>query len=219
MNEASSVSCSRPTLAGALGAVLLVLIGSAAGAVPGPAAVLDALRKGGHVVAWRHTEASDGTDLDHEHLESCSRHRNLSGQGRDEARAVGRAIRRLGIPVARVLASPYCRTRETAALAFGPDAVRLEEGLRTVCGRSLTEVRLRTAAIEGLLASPPPDGTNAVLVTHSCNIRAADWSANVRCGIDLAQGDTVVFRPDGRGGYVLVGCVTLQEWLRHDPGP
>src|SRR5205823_3745128 len=45
--------------------------------------------------------------------------RNLSPKGREDARAIGRAFHDLGIPVGRVLASPMCRTEETARLIFG----------------------------------------------------------------------------------------------------
>ena len=39
--------------------------------------------------------------------------------GRDEARRIGVAIKRLEIPVGEVMASPFCRTMETAQLIFG----------------------------------------------------------------------------------------------------
>jgi phosphohistidine phosphatase SixA len=51
--------------------------------------------------------------------EDGARQRNLTDAGRADARAIGAAIRALGIPIGRVLASPFCRTRETAELIFG----------------------------------------------------------------------------------------------------
>src|SRR6202035_2867623 len=52
-------------------------------------------------------------------LEDCTTQRNLTDRGRDHSRALGEAIRSLGIPIGAVLASPMCRTMETATLAFG----------------------------------------------------------------------------------------------------
>jgi phosphohistidine phosphatase SixA len=49
----------------------------------------------------------------------AARQRNLTDGGRADARAIGAAIRSLGIPIGEVLASPFCRTRETAELIFG----------------------------------------------------------------------------------------------------
>ena len=52
-------------------------------------------------------------------LRDCARQRNLNAEGRRQARAIGTALRRLDIPVGEVVTSPYCRTRDTARLAFG----------------------------------------------------------------------------------------------------
>src|SRR4051812_48853357 len=81
---------------------------------------VETLRAGGNVIAFRHAI----TDQSHQdeaafRYDQCARQRNLSAAGRAQARAIGRAIRRLRIRIGRVLASPYCRTRETARLAFG----------------------------------------------------------------------------------------------------
>src|SRR6266705_2844802 len=51
--------------------------------------------------------------------DDCDNQRNLIDKGRADARAVGAAIRELRISVERVLASPFCRTVETAQLIFG----------------------------------------------------------------------------------------------------
>ena len=67
----------------------------------------------------RHT-ATDYSKLDEEpvDLADCRTQRNLSAQGRAEARAIGQGVRRLKARVGKVLASPFCRTRDTARLAF-----------------------------------------------------------------------------------------------------
>jgi hypothetical protein len=88
-------------------------------AVAGPS-LLAALKEGGLVLYFRHTSTDFGQNDDQmSGYADCARQRNLTDSGREEARQIGAAIRRLGIPVGEVRASPFCRTRETAQLIFG----------------------------------------------------------------------------------------------------
>ena len=84
-----------------------------------PVRLVEALREGGYVIYLRHaaTDRSqeDAGFLD---LEDCSTQRNLNEAGREQAREIGRGFRALEIPLGDVLSSEYCRTRETAELAF-----------------------------------------------------------------------------------------------------
>jgi len=52
-------------------------------------------------------------------LEDCSTQRNLSDDGRAQARRMGKALKKRGVPIGEVLSSPWCRCVETAELAFG----------------------------------------------------------------------------------------------------
>src|SRR5499427_7383665 len=78
------------------------------------------LRRGGYVLYFRHA-ATDFSQNDERmtSYEDCASQRNLIDQGRAAARGAGATIRELKIPVDRVLASPFCRTLETAQLLFG----------------------------------------------------------------------------------------------------
>jgi hypothetical protein len=83
------------------------------------ASVVDELRRGGSVLVFRHA-ATDFSMMDRTRaLRDCARQRNLNAEGRRQSRTIGSALKRLGIPVGEVLASPYCRTVDTARLAFG----------------------------------------------------------------------------------------------------
>src|SRR6266545_1285107 len=82
--------------------------------------LLAALRAGGYVLYFRHADTDHGqNDERMTSVEDCTTQRNLTDRGRAHARAIGEAIRTLGIPIGAVLASPLCRTVETAMLAFG----------------------------------------------------------------------------------------------------
>lgn len=197
-------------------AALIVLL--VAGAVASPArtaapseqlqgrALLDALRGGGYVLLFRHA-ATDylQSDVDRQNLENCATQRNLSEHGRQQASLIGQAFRQLQIPVGAVLASPYCRTLETARLAFGaaePSADLVSELSNDTSG---DRERL-TAALRGMLAQPPEAGTNAVLVTHTLNVQSA-------LGLDIEEGEAIVAGPDGSGGYAVVARVLAEGWL------
>src|SRR5262245_676611 len=95
-------------------------------AVPDPAASLEgealvnAMKSGGFTLFFRHA-VTDRSEMDRKEAayEDCASQRNLNANGRSEARAIGEALRELALPVGDVLASPYCRTMETARLIAG----------------------------------------------------------------------------------------------------
>jgi hypothetical protein len=53
-----------------------------------------------------------------------------------------------------------------------------------------------------------PRAGNTILVTHGPNLARAfpDWGAGV------SEGETVVFRPDGKNGTAVVGRIKINEW-------
>src|SRR5918992_5538169 len=196
-----------------LAAVLGAVVVSTAGAAPSVAglagpALTDALREGGYVIYFRHaaTDFSE-EDTDTRNLQNCRTQRNLTSQGRADARAIGRAFRRLRIPVGAVLASRYCRTRQTALLAFG--RVRTTMDLTSLPSASTERERdRRVAALRRLLATPPRRGVNHVLVAHLFNIQAA---ANV----SLDEGEAAVFAPRGGTRFRLVARIRPEKWAAY----
>src|SRR5205809_2682352 len=90
-------------------------------------ALLAKLRHGGYVLFMRHTSTDfSQNDARMTSYEDCANQRNLTDKGRAEARALGEHVQRLAIPIGAVYASPFCRTMETARLAFH-QAQRLTE--------------------------------------------------------------------------------------------
>src|SRR2546421_11394919 len=78
------------------------------------------LREGGYVLYMRHASTDfSQNDSKMTSFEDCANQRNLTDKGRAEAREIGAHLKRLGVPIGEVLASPLCRTTETARLAFG----------------------------------------------------------------------------------------------------
>ena len=172
--------------------------------------LVDALRRGGYIIYFRHA-ATDWSQDDYVSAEgewtSCdpTRMRQLSDQGRANARRIGEAIRRLDIPVGRVLSSEYCRTRQTAQLM----------NLGTVVPtRAIMNMRVadmvggREAVIERAqreLSRPPKPGTNTVLVAHGNLMRAAS-------GAYTGEAGAGIFEPLDGKGFQLVGLLEPDQW-------
>jgi len=166
------------------------------------AALGAALRKGGYVLYFRHTSTDFGQNDDAmTSFEDCTAQRNLTDRGRDEARAIGAAMRRERIPVGDVLASPYCRTRETAQLMFGRASV--EPAVR---GGPVQADPQRYAGLVALLSAPVPAGTNRVIVSHGNPFHAVAATAY------LAEGEAAVVAPRGNGRFDVVGRIPRDRW-------
>jgi len=170
---------------------------------PSPLPV-ERLRDGGYVLAFRHAATDSGIDTTND-LTDCSRQRNLSAEGRRQARSIGHAFRRLRIPVGRVLASPFCRTRDTARLAFG--RARASRALLSVEFFANADVAGRKG-LRPLLSARPRPGTNTVLVSHGSAIDGAT-------GVNPDEGDVAIILPR-RGGrdFEIVSTVKADEWPR-----
>ena len=173
----------------------------------GPTPLAERLRRGGYVLAFRHAATDFSMTDSTRDLRDCSRQRNLTAEGRREARSIGREFRRLGIPVGRVLASPFCRTRETATLAFGR-AVPSGALLSAEFFEGEPAGERQPARLRRLLASPPRQATNTILVSHNFAIDDAT-------GESLAEGEAVIVTPGGgRRDFEVVARLKAGEWAR-----
>ena len=167
----------------------------------GPA-LLAALRQGGYVIYFRHTSTDFGQNDDRmTGYEDCTRQRNLTDAGRVEARAIGAAIRALGIPIGRVLASPFCRTRETAELIFGRATVS-----SAVRGGPAQVDDDRYAELKALLAAPVAGGVDLAIVSHGNPYRA------IVGGSYLAEGEAAIVEPRGSNGFHVVARIPKEDW-------
>jgi virginiamycin B lyase len=146
------------------------------------------------------------TDQRGARLADCARQRNLDARGREQARTIGRALRALRVPIGRVLSSRFCRTLQTARLAFGRATPTTDLTALPQAGTEGERTR-RIGALRRLLARAPRAGENDVLVAHLFNIQAV---ANV----SIDEGEAAIFRPLGRRGFRLVGRVTADGWSR-----
>jgi broad specificity phosphatase PhoE len=178
-------------------AVLLALI---AGPAPADeAAAWVALRSGAAIMLMRHADAPGAGDPAGFRLDDCATQRNLSEQGRADARQAGERLRTERIPVTRLLSSPWCRCIDTAtlmklapavqpapefALGFDPPPERVQAARRL----------LRAWRGPGVL----------LVVTHGATIRALVGGPNA-----MTSEAVVLALDDPQGGLREVGRLPL----------
>ncbi len=188
---------------------LLVAMGTAHTQALSGKAMAAALRTGGYVLVMRHASSprtppapaqADAANVEHE--------RQLDDQGRASARAMGEALRRLQIPIGTVLSSPTYRALETIRLAqFGQPKIHSQLGDG---GQSMqTDPSGKRAAwLQEQVAESPKAGTNTIIVTHFPNVTEAFG----KDAAGVADGEALLFRPNGRGGAALIGRIKIEEW-------
>jgi phosphohistidine phosphatase SixA len=173
----------------------------AALALTGPAAASEAawqaLRGGGVVALLRHARAPGIGDPAGFRLEDCATQRNLSTEGREQARRIGEAFRQNGVAVARVLSSRWCRALDTARLAFG--TVEPFGPLDSFFAER-DEAPQRTRAMQQAVAAWDGRAGVLALVTHQVNITALTR-------LNPAEGEVIVLRPGSGPGFEVVGSV------------
>lgn len=172
---------------------------------PGPPPSVDlirALQQGGHVLYLRHASTEKKADADEVNFDDCATQRNLDDRGRRAAKAIGDGMARLRIPIVEVLSSPFCRTRDTALIAFG--RARIDVVLTSRGQPDSAEERARLPDIRRLLSLRPAAG-NLVLVGHS---PAMDRLAQIH----VDEGEMAIFRPLGDGRFEVLGRIRAEHW-------
>jgi phosphohistidine phosphatase SixA len=152
--------------------------------------------KQGAIVLIRHANAPGGGDPPGMRLGDCTTQRNLDATGRTQAARIGASFKAKGIAVGAVLASEWCRTTETAELAF-PGQVRASSPFNSFFG-ARDEEPARTAAARQMLEGWQGPGA-LVAVTHHVNIGRLT-------GVYPASGEGIVVRLEN-GAVEVVGRI------------
>ena len=156
------------------------------------------LREGGQVLFIRHATTTPGVgDPPGFRLEDCATQRNLSDEGRAEARRLGESLRARKVPIGEVLSSPWCRCHETARLAFGREASTWTPlsnlfGRRENADAQVREMRARVAAWRGK--------GNLVLISHGS-------AALPLTGVSPQQAEIIVLTPQAGGQFRVAGRI------------
>ena len=129
-------------------------------------------------------------------VDDCATQRNLSEDGRRDARALGARLTAAGVAFDQVLSSRWCRCQETARLAFPRHEVRVLEALNSFFADGST-AQAQTQALRQYLARQR--GTRRiVLVTHMVNIAALT-------GQSVVMGEALLVRLGATGAGDVLG--------------
>ena len=161
------------------------------------------MRDGGLVLYLRHAMTEKKPDADTVNFDDCATQRNLSEEGRHVAHTIGEEMARLEIYVGAVMASPFCRTRDTATLAFG--TARIEPRLISRGNPGNPEEQGRLPGLAALLSSAPEGPGNAVLVGHSGLL-------DLLTKVHVDEAEMAVFKPLGADKYEFLGRIRPEHW-------
>jgi phosphohistidine phosphatase SixA len=149
------------------------------------------LRQGVAVALIRHAIAPGLGDPPGFRVGDCTTQRNLSQEGRDQARRIGEFFHEKGVKETSVYSSQWCRCLETARLlALGP--VKELPALNSFFENRSTE-ESQTKQLRKFIMSLPADKP-VIMVTHQVNITALT-------GIVPSSGEIIILQltKDGQG--------------------
>jgi phosphohistidine phosphatase SixA len=150
---------------------------------------VERLREGGAVVVMRHARAPGVGDPPDFRLNDCATQRNLSEEGREQAKRIGLRLRAENVRIGRVLSSRWCRALDTARLAFG-EAVEPFPALDSFFANR-EAAAAQTRRVQDLIDNWRADAGVLVLVTHQVNITALT-------GLFPSEGEILVLTPGSR---------------------
>jgi phosphohistidine phosphatase SixA len=150
------------------------------------------LREGGAVIAFRHALAPGTFDPPQFKLGDCSTQRNLSDEGRAQARRIGQWLAQRQLVPTAVRSSPWCRCMDTATLAFGRAEAWAALGSPRGASESTNAESLRSLAA-AVSAASRRRGAFEVWVTHQ-------FVLNDLVRTSTTSGEGLVLRagPDGQ---------------------
>jgi phosphohistidine phosphatase SixA len=169
--------------------------------------LLSELRRGGYTLYFRHTATDFAQNDSRLDLSDCATQRNLSERGREQARTIGAALRALALPLGEVIASPYCRTMETARLMTG--RAEAQPAVRGIAGT--TGARDYTELAKILATPPAPPATLRLIAGHGNPFRAIAGAPH------LEEGEAAVLRGLG-DTWVVVARIKAGDWAAMNSG-
>ncbi len=198
-----------------LAAVPLVVMSHVQPAAADTKELISALKQGGYVLVFRHGATDESQkDVYPFRFDDMSAQRQLSDKGREMAREMGAAIKKLGIPVGEVYTSRLNRAIETGKLLAEKD-VKPVDALTDSSAGSKTGMANPSggnanagAAVRRLVDAAPAAGTDTFLVTHKPNMADAFGKA----AGDAQEGEAFVYKASGSGPATLVGRIKAAEW-------
>ncbi|MBR1120693.1 histidine phosphatase family protein [Bradyrhizobium lablabi] len=178
--------------------------------------LVSALKGGGYVIVFRHGATDDSQkDVYPFKFDDMSAQRQLSEKGRNLAREIGAALKKLGVPIGEVYTSRLNRAVETAKLISGKEVSSIDaltdssagsaSGMANPDGKNAKAGR----AVRELVDVAPKPGLNNLAVTHKTNVADAFGKEFA----DIKEGEALVYKTSASGPAVLVARVQASEWI------
>ncbi len=158
------------------------------------------LLEGGHTILLRHAFAPGTGDPANFKLDDCATQRNLSEQGRQQAQRIGARLAARAIKIDIVRTSQWCRTLDTARLAFPQMQIVELPALNSFYADDSSK-REQTDAVLKLIEAFEGSG-NQVLITHQVNITALT-------GLVAREGEMIIIDSDASGAIKVLGRQTF----------
>lgn len=155
-------------------------------------------KEGHYFVVMRHALAPGTGDPANFRVDDCSTQRNLSAEGREQAKRTGEAFKQQGIVVDRVLSSQWCRCLETAQLM---DIGEVEEfpPINSFF-RDRSKEPQQTSLVREFMGDRKDSRGVTVMVTHFVNISALS-------NLSVSSGEMVVMRVTEEDRVEVVGQI------------
>jgi phosphohistidine phosphatase SixA len=151
----------------------------------------------GYILLMRHALAPGVGDPKNFRVGDCSTQRNLNDEGRQDAREIGKWLKRREVRIFRVESSRWCRAKETAEL-LGVGRVRLNKNLDSLFEDEDALNDPQTANIRKRIVSHRNTSGLLVFVGHFVNFSAA-------VGVGLESGEGVLVRANAQGQIKVMG--------------
>jgi phosphohistidine phosphatase SixA len=168
------------------------------------------LSAGGYILVMRHahapTERPAGDQIE---SGNTAGERQLDAAGKEQALMIGREWKTRGIRIGVIHSSPTFRAVQTARLlGFTQVQMHDELGDGGISMAAQATGERGVTWLQARVSEAPPPGTNTLLITHAPNIAAAlgdDFK-------DMTDSEVAVLRPDGKGGFTLLGRIKPAAW-------
>jgi phosphohistidine phosphatase SixA len=197
-------------------AALLLLHGCSQASAEDSRELVSTLKQGGHVIVFRHGATDDSQkDIYPFEFDDMKAQRQLSEKGRDMARQIGTAIKKLGIPIGEIYTSRLNRAIETGKLLSDKDVKPVDALTDSGAGSASAMANpgggnaKAGLALRELVNAAPKAGTNTLMVTHKTNIADAFGK---EAG-DVQEGEAFVYRSSGSAAAAFVTRVKPAFWI------
>ena len=152
------------------------------------------------VVLMRHTQPAGGNSLTWDASGTCRGESMLTAEGKAHARKIGEEFTKHGIKPT-VIASPMCRCRETARIAFGEEAVT-DAALREIASADPERTNAFESEAHALIGNYR-GSSPVVFVSHRPNIDLLTLEL-------IGEGELLVSRANAKGELVVLGKIDVQ---------